>query len=357
MSITEPVFSLSRVGDRTLPYRLYTDPAVLQEEYLKIFKRSWQYVGHESQVANSGDYFTIEIASEPILVVRGTDGVVRAFFNVCPHRGTKLVTDESGCKKILQCCYHGWTFKLEGQLHHAPNMRGAQGFCENQYSLKQIPLEIHQGLIFVHLGTDVTPFLSEYGDFLDDLSRFAHLPQLRLHTVRQRVIRCNWKAFIDNFLECDHCPIAHPSFVATLDMSKYQILNGHKCNIQGADTKPSRRDYEDAEIQGGRFYWLWPNVMFTIYPGPGNLRVIHILPIDHERCLGIYSVFLREGGLTEEQQALIAFTEQVAEEDVRIVELQQMGFQSTAFADGVFSPTEHGVRHFHALVREALSRD
>ncbi|MCL6444992.1 MAG: Rieske 2Fe-2S domain-containing protein [Alicyclobacillus sp.] len=355
MSMAESAVSFSSTENRTLPYRLYTDPVVLQEEYRHIFKRSWQYVGHESQVANPGDYFTVEVAAEPIFVVRGTDGIVRAFFNVCPHRGTQLVADGSGCKKVFQCCYHGWTFKPEGQLHHAPNMRNIPGFCEGEYGLKPIPLEIHQGLMFVHLGADVIPFAVEYKDFLDDLSQFTHLPELRLHTVRQRVIRCNWKAFIDNFLECDHCPIAHPSFVATLDMSKYQILNGGKCNIQGSTMKASRREYENAEIQGGRFYWLWPNVMFTIYPGPGNLRVIHIAPVDHGRCLATYSVFLREGGPTTEQEALIAFTEQVAEEDIVLVELQQKGFECSAFPDGVYSPTEHGVRHFHTLVREALS--
>ena len=303
---------------------------------------------------NEGSYISCTIAGEPILIVRGKDDGVRAFYNVCPHRGTKLVQDGSGSKKILQCCYHGWTFKLDGSLNQAPNFKNAEGFCGDDYCLRPVHVGIENGLVFVNLSENPVPLADEFSHFFKDLNQFKFLDELKLYRTEQRVIKCNWKTFIDNYLECDHCPIAHPSFVSTLDMTKYQIINSDKCNIQGSEVKGSRHDYNNAEVQEGRFYWLWPNVMFTIYPGPGNFRAIQMIPIDENTTLGIYSVYVKGDEPTEEQKQLIAFAKQVADEDVVIVELQQVGLGSSAFKQGVYSPTEHGLRHFHNMVRHAL---
>ncbi|GMA50713.1 ring-hydroxylating oxygenase subunit alpha [Alicyclobacillus contaminans] len=340
--------------DMTLPYSLYVEEHVLQTEYEHIFKKSWQYVGHEALVEKPGDFITCTIANEPIVVVRGNDNEVRAFYNVCPHRGTKLVQDAAGSKKIFQCMYHGWTFHLNGNLHQAPNFKGASGFCAQDHCLKSVHIAIENSLMFVNLSEDPVPLAKEFADFFNDLKQFNFLSELNLYHTEQRVIHCNWKTFIDNYLECDHCPIAHPRFVSTLDMTKYQILNRDKCNIQGSNVKETRTDLDDAEVREGRFYWLWPNVMFTIYPGPGNFRSIQMIPIDAETTLGIYSVYVKGVEPTEEQQELIAFAKTVADEDVDLVELQQVGLRSSAFQQGVYSPTEHGLRLFHGLVREAL---
>jgi phenylpropionate dioxygenase-like ring-hydroxylating dioxygenase large terminal subunit len=345
---------LDEKADMTLPYELYVEPSVVRKEYERIFKKSWQYVGHVGQLKKPGDYIACTIANEPILIVRGNDEQVRAFYNVCPHRGTKLVQEAAGSKKIFQCCYHGWTFKLDGKLHQAPNFKNVEGFCGDDYCLKPLHVAVEKSLVFVNLSDNPVPLAAEFADFFYDLSQFKFLDDLKLYSSEQRIIKCNWKTFIDNYLECDHCPIAHPSFVATLDMNKYQIINGDKCNIQGSEVKETRYDLDNAEVQEGRFYWLWPNVMFTIYPGPGNLRSIQMIPIDPETTLGIYTVYLKGDEPTEEQKQLMAFTQQVAQEDVEIVELQQVGLGSSAFKQGVYSPTEHGLRHFHNLVRAAL---
>lgn len=118
-----------------------------------------------------------------------------------------------------------------------------------------------------------------------------------MNDVKKRTIKCNWKAFIDNFLECDHCPIAHPGFSATLDLDEYHIVNGNNCSVHGSELKTKKgKEALDlpmgsAEVQEGRFYWIWPNVMLTIYPGPGNLSTIQMIPIDHETTLGVYTNF------------------------------------------------------------------
>ncbi|ERI07499.1 rieske [2Fe-2S] domain protein [Aneurinibacillus aneurinilyticus ATCC 12856] len=343
---------------KTIPYRLYTEPQVLKEEQEKIFARSWQFVGHSSQVQKQGDYFTCEVAGEPILVVRGKDDQVRAFYNVCPHRATKLEKTDEGNKKILQCGYHGWTFNLDGSLYKAPNFKNADPFCEGDACLRTIRLEMEASMIFVNLDDDALPLAESYGDFFASLKDVEFLGELKKVWEKKRVIKANWKAFIDNYLECDHCPIAHPSFVSTLDMSQYSIVACENYSVQGTIVKPDKQygsvELNKAEFQGGRFYWLWPNMMVTIYPGSGNMTVIQMVPIDHETTLGVYHVFFRDKNLTQEEKDLLAFMEQVRDEDVELVELEQIGFRSRAFKEGRFSPTEHGVRQFHDMIREAL---
>ncbi|TCP21276.1 phenylpropionate dioxygenase-like ring-hydroxylating dioxygenase large terminal subunit [Scopulibacillus darangshiensis] len=346
---------------KTIPYRFYTDSGVLQEEQEKIFSQSWQYVAHESQVAYPGDFITCEVAGEPIIVIRGDDGKLRAFYNVCPHRGTQIEKKEAGSKKILQCSYHGWTFKLNGNLNKAPNFKGVEGFCANDFCLHAVRVETEATLVFVNLDPGAPSLASAYHDFFDDFKRFTFLDQLKKSHVRTRTIKSNWKAFIDNFLECDHCPIAHPGFAATLDLSKYHIVNGESCNIQGSSIKDKKGsgtidlDLKSAEVQEGRFYWLWPNFMVTVYPGPGNISTIQMVPVDHETTLGIYTFYLIGDEPTKEQKILMDFAEQVRIEDVELVEMEQVGFKSRAFEHGIVSPTEHGVYHFHQMLRQALN--
>jgi phenylpropionate dioxygenase-like ring-hydroxylating dioxygenase large terminal subunit len=361
MSIEETKISSKLSEASTLPYRLYVDPKTLEKEKDKIFSRTWQFAGHVSQVKKPGDFFTCEVADEPIIVVRGQDEELRAFYNVCPHRATKVEKNEQGNKKILQCSYHGWTFNLNGALHKAPNFQNAENFCSQDICLNPVRVETQETLIFVNLDENALPLTTIYGSFFKDLGRFEFLGELKKVKVKQRLIKANWKAFIDNYLECDHCPIAHPGFVNTLDMSQYKIVTCENFSYQGSSIKPDINygtvDLNKAEVQGGRFYWLWPNMMLTIYPGPGNMAVIQMIPIDHETTLGVYTYFFKDENLTEDQEALIEFAEEVRNEDVELVELEQIGFRSRSFKKGRFSPTEHGVHQFHLMVQEALEKE
>jgi phenylpropionate dioxygenase-like ring-hydroxylating dioxygenase large terminal subunit len=345
---------------QTMPYRLFTQPEVLVEEQQKVFSKSWQFVGHVSQLINTGDYITCDVAGKPILIIRGDDGQIRAFYNVCPHRGTKLVNEEQGQQKILTCMYHGWSFKLDGQLNKAPNFKDSPDLCSHDICLHDIRVESVSSLVFVNLDPHAKTLQSEYEEFFNDLSRFTFLEDLKKYSVNTRVIKCNWKVFIDNFLECDHCPIAHPGFSATLDLSKYHIINGSNCNIQGTSLKEKKSrqtlnlELQQADVQEGRFYWLWPNVMFTVYPGPSNISAIQMIPIDHETTLAVYTYYLKNDEPTEEQKIQMEFTEQVRREDIDLVELAQIGLSSNAFPRGLLSPTEHGLLHFHLMVQNIL---
>mgnify|MGYP001362139558 CR=1 FL=1 len=323
-------------GTKTLPYRYYTDPNVLKAEQKNIFSKSWQFVCHENRLKQVGDFYTCEIASEPIMIVRGEDGTLRAFYNVCPHRATRVENSKEGNKKILQCPYHGWTFHLDGGLHKAPNFKNAEGFDGNQFCLRQVCVEVMYSLVFVNLDPAAETMSAYFQDFTDDFSQFQFLDELKENNTKTRTLKCNWKTFIDNFLECDHCPIAHPGFADTLDLKKYQIINGTNCNIQGSGIKEKKGkntlalNLDGAEVQEGRFYWLWPNLMLTVYPGPGNLSTIQMIPIDENTTLGIYTNYSKNEEPTEERKIQMAFAEQVREEDAQLVELEQIGFRSSA---------------------------
>lgn len=330
----------------TIPYEQYISPQVFNKEREKIFSKNWILVGHTSQVKNAGDFFTFEVAGEPIIVTHCTDGELHAFYNICPHRGAKVERSEQGNKKILQCSYHGWTFKLDGHVHRAPNFKTNE--LGKHSCMKSIRLEVHHSLIFVNLDSDAPSFPVAYQSFLEEMQRYSFLESLKLVRETRRIVKANWKAVIDNFLECDHCPIAHPGFAKTFDLSNYNIIIDNKFSYQCSTVS------EDTEGASARFYWIWPNMMLNVYPGAGNVNTIQVVPIDAETSLGIYRDYSVDAELTKEKEELFTFVDQVREEDFDLVEVLQSGFRSKAFENGIYSPTEHAMEHFHQMIEEAL---
>lgn len=330
----------------TLPYQQYVDPQVLKEEKKKIFYKSWIMVGHTSQVEKPGDFFTFDLAGEPIIITHGTDGQLRAFYNICPHRGAKVEQKEHGNKKILQCIYHGWTFKLDGNVHKAPNF--GTNALDRHSCMTAIRLEVHQAMIFVNLDPNALPFSTVHQSFVDNIQTYSFLGSLKQARENRRIVHANWKAVIDNYLECDHCAIAHPAFSKKFDLSKYSIIPCDTFSYQCSTVS------DGEENSGARFYWVWPNLMISIYPGSGNMTTSQIIPLDEGRSLAIYRYYFADTNITEEEEKLIRFVDEVREEDFELVELLQTGFHSQAFENGIYSPTEHGLHAFHQMVKEAL---
>lgn len=348
--------------ERTMPYRLYTDPTVLEKEKELIFSKTWQLVGHVNQVEKKGAFFTADVAGEPLIIIRGTDEVLRAFYNVCPHRATKLEKNDSGKKKVLQCMYHGWTFKTDGALNKAPNFTGEDAACVQDACLRQVRMEVMESLIFVNLDDEAKPLAESYGDLFDRLGKFDFLSSLTRTHRKTRHLKANWKAFVDNYLECDHCHVAHPSFVDTLNMDDYQIITCENYSVQGTVVKPDKQYGEvnlaEAEMQGGSFFWVFPNLMLTIYPGPANMASIELVPIDQENTEIVYTYYFREDSLdqlSQDEKDLMTFAEQVRHEDIELVELEQIGFRSRAFSKGRYSKSEQAIVQFHEMVLEALN--
>jgi phenylpropionate dioxygenase-like ring-hydroxylating dioxygenase large terminal subunit len=344
----------------SLPARFYTDREVLQEEIEHIFSKTWQYVGNVNQVIEQGDYFTCEVAQERLVIIRDKDDQVKAFYNVCPHRGGKIA-DGQGNRKILQCPYHGWTFKTDGSLNKAPNFQGVENFDPAEFCLQSVNLSIQDPFIFVNLDPHAAPIEETVESMFNENDSYQLGTLKKAHTI-QYTIKANWKLVVDNFLECYHCPVAHPGFVDVLDMQNYSIHLRKYHSVQGAPVKatgPSQpygaaENLQEAEVQEGRYYWLWPNMMLNIYPGPGNMSTNKIIPIDHETTLAVYEFYFKDENPTPEQKELIKFIDQVQQEDIIINEYVQQGYRSRAFNQGRYAMMEKPVHHFHLLMQDAL---
>ncbi|MBK5445069.1 MULTISPECIES: aromatic ring-hydroxylating dioxygenase subunit alpha [unclassified Peribacillus] len=330
----------------TLPYNQYVDPEVMKGERENIFYKNWIMVGHTSQVEKVGDFFTFDLVGEPIIVTRGKDEELRAFYNICPHRGAMVERTEQGNKKILQCMYHGWTFHLDGKVNRTPNFKTND--IEKPSCMTSIRLEVHQSMIFVNLDQDASSFETDYQSFLNNIKEYTFLSSLKKVRENRRIVLANWKSIIDNYLECDHCQIAHPSFSKAFDLTKYSITPCDNFSYQCTTAS------DEEEGSGARFYWVWPNTMISIYPGTGNMTTSHIIPVDEKSSLAIYRYYFADEKLTEDEEDLIKFVDQVREEDFELVELLQSGLHSKACGRGVYSPTEHGLKHFHQLVTKAM---
>ncbi|MFB6803250.1 aromatic ring-hydroxylating dioxygenase subunit alpha [Peribacillus butanolivorans] len=336
--------------EHTLPYDNYVNPQIFEDEKKKIFQNNWILAGHTSQVEKVGDFFTFDIADQPLIISRDKNSELNAFYNICPHRGSKVEKSEQGNKKVFMCSYHGWTFQLNGKLNRAPNFDTNE--LGNHSCMTQVKLEVFQSLIFINLNPEARPMAETYGELMANLEKYTFLDSLKKVRVTQRVIDANWKAVVDNYLECDHCTIAHPEFSKTFDMKNYHI-DLHD-NFSCQYSKLTNKTNEDQE-EHANFYWVWPNLMVSIYPGEaGNMTTSQILPLTPDKSLAIYSYYFKSDEINEEQKELIRFVDQVRKEDFDLVELLQKGFHTNAFKYGVYSPTEYAIKFFHGLYENAI---
>ncbi|MDQ6599063.1 aromatic ring-hydroxylating dioxygenase subunit alpha [Bacillus salipaludis] len=334
----------------TLPSWLYTKPEVLEVEKREIFCKTWQYVGHISQVTKPGDYFTTEVADRPIIVSCGQDGEIHAFYNVCTHRAAKLAEGE-GNKQVFTCPYHAWTFRTDGSLLRAPNMGGCEHFDYQDFCLKTIQLEIIQSFIFVNLDPDAPSMVSQFPDLFKHVEKYD-LSKLKKIRVKETICKSNWKIGIDNYLECDHCSIVHKTLVSKLDMKLYEMEMLEYYSYQGTPLKGKNSDFGLG--QGGRYYWLYPNTWFSFDPGPANLSIHQSIPIDHKTTKYVYTTFFMTDEITEEEEELMAMDQLVRKEDLDICEVVQKGIETGAYTQGRFSLTENLVHQFHLLLQRDL---
>lgn len=341
----------------TLPARYYTDPEVLDAERRQLFDHAWQYVGDARRVSAPGEYLVRDVADRSIVVVRDADGDLGAFHNVCPHRGSRLLDDETGSERMFQCPYHGWTFHLDGTLNAAPNVEEDRLDCEAN-SLRPVSAATVGPLLFVSLDSDPEPLADYLGAVPEELEPYGVDEFERVRTV-EWAVDCNWKVYVDNYLECDHCDLNHPSFVDSLDMENYRIEPHEHYVAQrgaiGADSEmDSAADDHVAESVRDRYFsaWVWPNL--TVDVTPRALEVTRVKPVEHDRTVLSTDYYNRSGEPTPEWEEAFAFSSQVMREDLELCERQQAGLESDVFRQGRLAPTEHGVHRFQTLLQERL---
>lgn len=352
----------------TLPARWYTDPRFWQAEREKIFFKTWQWVGPTNLVQRVGDFFTYDLFGEPLVISRAQDGSLRAFSNVCLHRAGPVAAGK-GNRKSLQCHYHGWTYDLSGCLLNAPEFEGVQNWQPEEFCLAPLRVSEWGPFVFVNLDLAAATLESVLGAIPDEVQRSGfQIDQMQLVERRDYVLECNWKVYVDNYLEGYHIPIAHPALFREIDYDQYRVETFRYYSAQIAPIRPNPphgvlpgRDRRYLRSEGetqALYYWVFPNLMLNFYPD--NMQINIIVPLDHERTLTIFEWYFHQPGSGagwESMQQSIAFSDEIQREDMEICHAVQRGLRSRAYHQGRFSAKrENGVHHFQSLVDEFLRR-
>nr|WP_186354455.1 ring-hydroxylating oxygenase subunit alpha [Pseudomonas lactis] len=352
----------------TLPASYYTQPAVFEYEKETIFAKSWICIAHRSEVAENNAYITRDVVGESIIVVRGRDGVLRAFYNVCPHRGHQLLTGSGKARNVITCPYHAWAFKLDGELAHARNCENVADFDKDNSSLVQLRVEEYAGFIFVNMDLDAGT-VEEQLPGLEASMREACPVIDDLHLAARFVsdTGANWKSIVDNYQECYHCAPAHPGFSDSVDVSQYSHALFENWSLQFGRAKSSENSFTfDESGEGAKYsgYWVWPCSMFNMPPGGNFMTVIYEFPVDANTTLQHYDIYFLNKDITPEQQKLIEWYRDVFRpEDLRLVESVQRGLKSRGYrgqgrimTDKARSGiSEHGIAHFHNIIARTQS--
>jgi phenylpropionate dioxygenase-like ring-hydroxylating dioxygenase large terminal subunit len=347
----------------TLPASWYTDSSYYDREKSVVFRRSWQYVGLTEDVPGHGDFRTMTLGDVPIVVVRDADGSLRGFVNVCRHRGSTLVLEEQGCKKSIQCHYHAWTYGLNGRLLAAPGSRSEPDFDPSQFSLVPIAVDTWGPLIFVNPDVDAAPLADTLGDLPRQVAEIGlDMNRIRLRQRDTYDIKANWKVVVDNYLECYHCPVAHPGFTDLIDLDQYVIREYDLFSTQtGPPTDKAKMGdaaglYTIGEgVEDGFYVYLWPNFMLNIYPGPGNVSLNLILPTATGETRAVYEYCFVDEVADSEVADFITFIDQVQREDIVLCESVQRGLRSGYIDQGkLMLSREAALRHFQRLVYRFL---
>jgi choline monooxygenase len=348
----------------TLPAGWYSDEAVWSLERDRIFARAWQYAGRLDQVGEHGAYFVSQAGHVPVLVVRGRDDVLRAFVNVCRHRGHPVAAGE-GCRATLQCPYHAWTYDLDGSLRTAPRADREQGFDPSTLSLRSMSVDTWGPFVFVNPDLDAPPLADVLGGLPSLVAESGvDFGSMRFHSHHEWEVKSNWKVAIENFLECYHCPVAHPGFskVIDVDPDAYLLTVSEWHSSQVGSVRPSalagngKAPYvPHGEITQAQYHFLWPNTTISIEAGPSNIAIERWVPTSLGTCNEVTDYWFGEDVPEERIQEVIEFGTQVGLEDLALCESVQAGLESRMVPQGrLMVESERLIHDFQTKVAAAL---
>ena len=340
----------------TIPSGWYHSPDVFDFEKEVIFADNWQYVCHENQLESTGDVVHATIAGNPILLIKTKDDGIKAFYNVCKHRGGPLAV-KKGTTTVLQCQYHGWTYLTDGSLRGVPDWNHVELFDEKDFGLEPVAISFWQGLIFAHIN----PPHQSLESVLDGIKeRIAPLSLSKLQFYEEQVydVACNWKVYVDNYLEGYHIPIVHPELANLLDYKEYTTEPHLKYSLQHSPFKTEDNLYKASDGEAF-YYFVFPNMMLNILPG--RLQVNAVIPVSPTRCKVLFAYFYDD--IPTRQRAGIInsdlkYSDNIQQEDIEICEAVQRGLQSKAYDKGRFSvKRELGVYHFQSLLKDTFRKE
>jgi len=343
----------------TIPAPWYTDTRIADLELQNVFSRTWQAVGRMEQVEKPGQYVTATVAGEPVVVVRGSDNKLRAFFNVCRHHAMTVINEPCGHTAHLRCPYHGWTYSLDGELRGMTEFDGVCNFDRAQNGLVPIRVETWEKFVFVNLD----PKAGSLADFLGALVKLAEplgFADLKFVERRSYILDCNWKVYVDNFLDGGyHVPHMHKGLNSVLDYTNYTIENVDRCCVQSSPvTVDSSSEKSAANTRKGDrayYFWQYPNFMLNWYEGYLDSNLV--LPMGVGRCEVIFDFYF--GDTSESNMSYVresmGVSELVQQEDIVICAGVQRGLSSRAYQAGRLSVRREAGEHlFHRLLAADL---
>ena len=345
---------------RTLPFDWYSNPDVLRLERERIFRSAWQYAGRADQVAEPGSFLTCDAVGVPVVVVRDKEGSLRAFLNVCRHRGS-VVCEGEGSRETLQCPYHAWTYNLDGSLRAAPRTEREEGFDKSQLGLVQVQVDAWGPFVFVNADPGAPPLAEHLGE-LPELVTAAGLDLGSLRFLHRATseYEANWKICCENFLECYHCQVAHPAFSKVVDVSvdAYVLEQSATFSTQYGPVREVWKGEFDPRgpVERGQFHFLWPNITINIMPGQPNVSIGPVVPLAAERTGRFLDYFVGSDVEDAWIADLLEFDNQVGAEDKVLVERVQKGVRSGAIEHGrLLLESERLMANFQSQVVEALA--
>jgi choline monooxygenase len=345
----------------TIPAPWYFDPRIAELERASVFSSTWQVVGRADQVRDNGQFFTADLAGEPLVIARGEDGQLRAFYNVCRHHAAAVVTEAQGCAKQFRCPYHGWTYAIDGTLKGMVEFDGVCNFDRAKNGLVPVRVDVWENFVFVNLDGRAAPLR----DFLGVVSELVAPLELakKLHFFDRRVytLNCNWKVYVDNYLDGGyHVPHAHKGLSSVIEYTKYTIENFERACLQSSplSSDSSSETGVAATRQGRAFYlWLYPNFMINAYEGVMDTNLV--LPLGVNRCAVVFDYYFADTSAAAEarHKESIAVSERVQDEDMAICDAVQRGLGSRAYVAGRLSVRREAGEHlFHRLLHADLTK-
>ncbi|MFI4888952.1 MAG: aromatic ring-hydroxylating dioxygenase subunit alpha [Steroidobacterales bacterium] len=358
----------------SLPAHYFYDQVVFEKEKANIFLKSWHLVAHANELRDSGAFVTFEIFDQSVLVIRGRDGELRAFHNVCQHRGNRLVQGRSGKAQLLTCAYHAWTYASDGSLKGAPHTERLSGFDKSKHGLKPVAVNVFAAFVYVNLDPMAQPIAALAPGAEAQIRRYIpDLDHLLPIEVSDVPVPANWKVIQENSIEGYHFEFsgpAHAQLVDLIDFAQYTLSpNGDWWTYIGPP-KPGATHAYGLPLQGASWqtdsffnFGLWPNTTLYVFPYADVVGTFIMIPTGPETSILRFGYYGAEGReIPELTQACMRWMNEVlGPEDIRLNESTQKGLHSMGFERGRYligndndCRGEHLVRHFHQLCYSAI---
>src|SRR6202008_3797238 len=345
----------------TIPSPWYFDARIARIENEQVFAHTWQVAGRVDQVREKGQFFTAQLGDEPIVVMRGEDGELRAFYNVCRHHAAAVVTESQGCAKQFRCPYHGWTYGNDGGLKGMGEFEGVCDFDRTKNGLVPVPVATVENFVFLNrdgAAGSLQDFLAKVPGLVAPLQLTE---KLQFFDRRIYPLNCNWKVYVDNYLDGGyHVPHAHKGLSSVIEYTKYTIENLERACLQSSPLSSGKKSEGGvtATRQGRAFYlWIYPNFMINAYEGVMDTNLV--LPLAVDKCAVVFDYYFSDVSkkAAAHHRASIKVSEKVQDEDMAICDAVQRGLASRAYVAGRLSVRREAGEHlFHRLLHADLTR-